>query len=529
MEWSGPYPQPEGYLFTKPANPRFWQEWQSNKKWMKQNGFSPSKDERGNWFINWLRPWPYPSLHEPLDLPCPLSRKPPSMAINAQGLLPYQADPVASLCAILSKEQFAVDLSDTGVGKTVMALTVARELSLKPFIVCPKAVIPSWKRWAKHVGVEPELVINYEKLRTGKTKWARKTGRKQPGHTTYEWNHLTKDHLVIMDEAHVAKNKASATGQMVAALKAGKAKGLALSATMAESPLDMKNIGYLLDLHKYTDFYKWAAKLGCKRGKYNSWEFCGSQSDIQTLRSLILPHKGIRVTRQEAAEHFTHSQIIAETYDIGDDETIWMQQAYERMQNEIDEARTLLSRAEAQKSARVALLRARQEAELLKVPVLAQMALDHVLEGCSVAIFTNFRETVEQLNKLLPRAAIVQGGQDPEERERSIQGFQSGAKDIIILNLQSGGTGIDLHDTTGGRQRVSLICPTFDARLLKQALGRIDRSGAKSDTIQKIVYAAGSEIEERCCDVVRAKCDNIDLLNDGELIAHVAGGFFAGN
>lgn len=495
---------------------------------MKQNLFHPAKDERGNWFIHWLRPWPYPSLHEPLDLPCPLSRGVPTMDINTQGLLSYQFDPVATLCAILKKEQFAVDLSDTGVGKTVMALTVARELNLKPFIICPKAVIPSWKRWAKHVGVEPVLVINYEKLRGGKTKWVRKTGKKIPGCKFYEWNHLTRENLVILDEAHVAKNKESATGKMVAALKHTNVKGIALSATMAISPLDMKNIGFLLGLHKYTDFYNWIPKLGCIRSRFG-WEFSGSQMDIQNLRSTILPMKGIRVSRKEAASSFTNSQIIAETYDIGDDETVWMRQAYERMQNEIDEAKAMTSRAEAHRSARVALLRARQEAELLKVPVLAQMALDHCLEGCSVAIFTNFRETIEQLQKLLPRAVIVQGGQDPEEREQSIQSFQSGAKDIIILNLQSGGTGIDLHDTTGNRQRVSLISPTFDARLLKQALGRIDRSGAKSDTIQKIVYAAGSEVEERCCDVVRSKCENIDLLNDGDLIQHVAGGFFAGN
>ena len=48
----------------------------------------------------------------------------------------------------------ALDASDTGVGKTVIALEVAARLERVPFVMCPKAVIPSWQQWMKETNGE---------------------------------------------------------------------------------------------------------------------------------------------------------------------------------------------------------------------------------------------------------------------------------------------------------------------------------------------------------------------------------------
>jgi hypothetical protein len=52
---------------------------------------------------------------------------------------------------------------------------------------------------------------------------------------------------------------------------------------------------------------------------------------------------------------------------------------------------------------------------------------------------------------------------------------------------------------------------------MRQATGRIWRDSAKSKSLQKIVFVAGT-VEEDVCRNVQSKLDNLDILNDGDLI-----------
>src|SRR5690606_28011900 len=86
---------------------------------------------------------------------------------------------------------------------------------------------------------------------------------------------------------------------------------------------------------------------------------------------------------------------------------------------------------------------------------------------------------------------------------------------IIIANIQAGGVGISLHDLHG-KQRMSIISPTWSGIQMQQALGRIHRAGSKSPAIQKIVYCAKT-YEERICDIIKEKMRTISAINDGDL------------
>jgi hypothetical protein len=90
----------------------------------------------------------------------------------------------------------------------------------------------------------------------------------------------------------------------------------------------------------------------------------------------------------------------------------------------------------------------------------------------------------------------------------------------MLVNLAAGNAGISLHDLKGGFPRHSIVSPSYSAINLVQALGRIHRAEGKSPCIQKIVFAAGT-IEERCCQKVQAKLDNLDMLNDGDLVGDI--------
>jgi superfamily II DNA or RNA helicase len=161
------------------------------------------------------------------------------------------------------------------------------------------------------------------------------------------------------------------------------------------------------------------------------------------------------------------------------------------------------------------IIRARQRIELLKVPTFVDIAEEGLDNGFSVVIFVNYKETMYQLCQHLNTACIIHGEQTQEERDENIDSFQTNKSHIIIANINAGGVGISLHDLNG-RQRMSIISPTWSGIQMQQAFGRINRAGAKSPAIQKVVYCAQS-YEERICDIIKEKLRVLSAINDADL------------
>ena len=138
------------------------------------------------------------------------------------------------------------------------------------------------------------------------------------------------------------------------------------------------------------------------------------------------------------------------------------------------------------------------------------MAQDLINEGNSVVLFVNFRETVDALTKKL-NCGRIDGGQSAKDRQKVIDDFQSDKTNVVVANIAAVGTGLSLHDINGNRPRVSLICPTFNAKEYVQTLGRIFRNGAKSDSLQKVLVAAAS-VEETVMTSINSKLKNLEAL-----------------
>jgi superfamily II DNA or RNA helicase len=108
-------------------------------------------------------------------------------------------------------------------------------------------------------------------------------------------------------------------------------------------------------------------------------------------------------------------------------------------------------------------------------------------------------------------------GKTPDKiRDKNVELFQNDNERVIIVNVQSGGAGLNLHDLNGKFPRMSIISPTYSPVYMRQALGRVWRDDAKTKCIQRIVCVANT-VEEDVCRNVQQKLDNLDLLNDGDL------------
>jgi superfamily II DNA or RNA helicase len=423
--------------------------------------------------------------------------------IPVKKLYPVQEASRERLLFAIREYRSALDASETGTGKTIVGADVARVLERPTLVVCPKIVIPAWKAELAERGVNVIGVINYELLRTGKTKFGHWDGK------LWVWT-LPEEPLIIWDEVHRCQGVSTKNAKMLIAAKP--LLNLMCSATAAEDPTEMRALGYVLGLHSLANFWSWAQRHGCFRNHWGGFEFRGTAQLLKTIADQIFPKRGSLVTKVMLADHFTETQIITTPLDIGDGGKI--QKVYEDMERELQklELQAAGDRKGHEHEKLVAMLRARQKVELLKVPVFIELAEDLLREGYSLAIFVNFDATAEALKERLENPDIIRGGQSAKERQEIIERFQNNEKKVIIANIAAGGVGVSLHDQKGGHPRAAIISPSWNAKDLVQTLGRVHRAGGKTPSLQKIVFAAGT-IEEEIERSVRSKLAQLKVLN----------------
>ena len=403
----------------------------------------------------------------------------------------------------------AKDGSDTGTGKTVIAVHVAKELGLLPFVLCPKSVIPSWRGWVTETFPQLKLgtVHNYESLRGGKTMFIKRKGK------GYAWQLDRDKMLLIFDEDHRCKSEKSLNSKMLIAARKQGYRILLLGATSFSSPLDMKALGYALGLHDNNDWWKWCLSNECRPKTWGGLEYNGSVEHLKSLHDLVYKDKGSRIRVADLPDGaFPDSIVEANSFPMGNPDDI--NDIYETMHAEL---KVLEERKAGDEDMQLTIqLRARQEVELLKVPVLLDLVNELVQDGKSVVVFLNFKASIDSLLGSLEDPCCIVGGQTTDEREANIQRFQNDGSFVMVCAMQAGGVGVSLHDTLGNRPRVSLINPSFSAIDLRQALGRIHRAGGKTAVDQHIIFAEGT-IEDDICRSVRQKIRNIDLINDKDV------------
>lgn len=425
---------------------------------------------------------------------------------NIPKLYPWQEPHLDALERALQFHQVALDASDLGTGKTVVACALAQRLNKNLIVVGKKIMKPTWAWWMDRFGLNG-VVGNWE--------LARIRGLPREDNSLY-----------VFDEVHEAGGYKTLNAKLLIGTYEAGLPVLLLSATAIESPLRMWALGYLLGFHNLKDFYRWGLKNGVKRNYgYPGFHFSGSATVLTRIHSHVFPEWGSRM-RRNLIPDFPECQYLLELVQIEPDERL----KHWEGQIDVREAQHELKMAEQSEKEGMPyanpgnevlpeLLFARMRAELSKVPALIEHTAEALEEGFSIVIFVNFLPTLDALSTLLPEdypIALVYGEQKLDERARQIESFQDARARVMISTIDSGGASINLHDLSGDHPRLALICPTWRATTLRQALGRVHRAGARSKTVQKLVYAAGS-IEETIATRVRGKLDQIDRINDSDL------------
>jgi superfamily II DNA or RNA helicase len=439
---------------------------------------------------------------------------------NENGLRPWQVTSVSKLCSVIKKWGCAIDGSDVGVGKTYVACGVARELDMDILIVCPKAVMESWRRVVvNHFKMKGKLIgiINYERLRIGRSDSmiASYVKNRKTHIEEFRWK-IPKSTLIVWDESQKLKGSKTQNSEVcLNALKEGY-KMLFCSATNATNPLELRTVGMALKLFENNkQYYNWLYAHGVSKGRFGM-QFNGNSDVLKKLHKDIFVDRGSRLTR-DTIPNFPESQIIADCYDMEEDAQKKINSIYQEMESELAKLSSKIKKEKKDGvSELTAILRARQKVELVKVPLFVDMIEEALENGMSVVVFLNFTETITALSKRLNTTCIVNGVVSDDDRQKSIDDFQSDKERVILVNIAAGGAGLSLHDLNGNYPRMSIISPSYSAVQMRQATGRVWRDSAKSKSIQKIVFVAKT-VEEKVCESVNQKLKNMDLLNDGDL------------
>lgn len=421
-------------------------------------------------------------------------------------LYPPQQRAIDALLPALRNFGACLNSSDTGTGKTLMTAEMCRRENLKPLVVCPKAVVPSWRETLSRQGIPYLDVVGWEKLRTGSTIWGAWENKKKKN---FLWEKSVE--AIVFDEVHRAKAPDSQNAYMVVGSRGRKV--IMCSATASEDPSEMMALGYLLRFHEYWNFGLWARQNGCLLNEWRKLVFDPAFREhyLPLLHAQIYPDRGYRVTRADMGEFFTRTSIVTEPLDFEDKGEIG--KVYEEMEVELEALKERQKFDAAGAEGLTAQLRARQKVEFLKVPLFRQFTTEALADGFSVVVFLNFRESIKAFTQQFDfTVPTIEGGQDAKAREQIIQYFAQDRFRVLVCNMEAGGLGVNLHDVRGQHPRMSLISPNWNIKTLLQVLGRIDRAGAKTDTIQRIFFAGGT-VEDGIRTALEQKLQNIQTLH----------------
>ena len=469
----------------------------------------------------------------------------------------HQHEPAKTLLELFGRQRLnCVDLSDTGTGKTYTAAAVLQDLGEPTLAIVPRITVSQWHDTLAHFG-DKISVIGYEALRTGRTPFGQWDNTPPPGFKRVEYfkctvcqcevdleafrpcpHHPRGFHCLetkkrawrygkfnfhpairrlVFDEAHRCAAIDSLNADMMLAARRQGIPTIAITATAACTPLQMKALGYLLDLHKGVNFHAWTRQFHCgKIPGMPGWHWLAGKdkqrTDMEKINRLILPSRGVRV-RVSDIPGFQRRTVTSELCDVGDEGAI--NRVYAEVLPLLEKLKNRAEQDVATDHPLTMLLRARQRVELLKVPLLVEKAQDLLATGNSVGIFVNFTDTLQALSRLLKCKIVIDGSTTDEDRKAFAKAFNRDEERLMLLNSDAGGVGLSLPDLVGEYSRHGLVSPPLCARTFLQLAGRFHRESSLTPCFYHVLLAAKT-VEEKIARKLTLKLNNLEALNDGD-------------
>lgn len=458
-------------------------------------------------------------------------------------LFDFQVDAVTKNVISLNKRGISVMGDTPGAGKTYIGVACAKYLGMQLFIIATKSGLGNFINVAHSMNVPVLGIGNYEMLKTGNyytpeisedivglsckkpcpyiqiidrevrdpfSGKIKTDKRGNPKRTVVEiqWK-LPDNTLVLVDEIHKAKNgqlsgSGSLNNRLITSIRPhiNTRRRLfvsLMSASIINSVDQLDTLCYMLGLVKDTGLITYRAFI----------QKFPPGNPLETMAKLMYPYMGSNTEKRDINLHnhvgtIMRLQITVSAEDLS---------VIENSNRKIVDADN--PTAVTTKRGFVALVNEWQTIELTKAKYIVDPVVADYNAGKSVVIMTTFNATIQYLGDILTRHGIKYAtltGKVPEAtRAESIREFQNDNLRCLLVNVKIGGTSISLHDTHGNHPRVTYLFPTMSAIDFYQALGRIDRTGTRSEVVQKIVSLANADapLDNELINKMLANVENV--------------------
>ena len=446
-------------------------------------------------------------------------------------LFPYQVTHKKSMVQGFYNGITFLNASETGTGKTYMTLSYAESSRRPLFVICPKSMLLEWYLLALKHRVHIAMICNYETLIRCKMykmdsdvkldnlkriecpyveKITEAKGRGK--RVRFRWKDLPERALVVFDEAHYCKNVGTQRTALLTGLydfarhpeqRWRNTKILLLSATIIEKKDNLRPFMYILG---YANSPQDKTKV--EHPDFSIREF---GKKLKTERRMT---RATMVEARAALNDNHTSDIRTKTFKLNEKDRAKIQELCSEIRNILTAGKEKRPKNHLAKR-----LNLRQQIEALKLGIMFSELKSLREKGYSVVIFVNFKNSLTALKSLVKEQmahepfSVIVGGQSASERLKEVERFQEGETNVLLSMIGAGGVGISLHDTKGGRPRYSLISPPESATQTIQAIGRLDRIGSKTDSVQRIIFVADT-IEDKIAESLERKIRTIGDLND---------------
>lgn len=424
----------------------------------------------------------------------------------------------------------------TGLGKTLSAwLAVAAMPEREVLIVCPKGGMPQWRRTIALSGTEAKQVtlINYERTKSLLAPVAASSRRSvraknnelaRHGRPKITWP------IVVFDESHRLRNPNSQQSMACRQIADAATFALFLSATAGQSPHELSYLGRLLGqvagsdtstMDGFRQLMK-SLKIGKARGRWKNWSWEPNERDRAAMADLLYKGEAAIGLRRRPEEIAGWPEVQRELAAVA--LTPEARRLYESSWRSFRTELGLCGGSTRHGAGRVAELRFRQKASLLRVQGTCDFAEALLENGEQVAISVAFLETSaalsEQLSNRGYRTGQINGEETGPQNEQVRSLFQTGELSVVVFTVTES---ISLHqyELPGGEKPRQMIIHDMrhSAIQLQQIEGRCHRDGQRAlihyafaeNTVEEAVVA---RVVKRMASMDGMAGDDISLLEE---------------
>ena len=403
--------------------------------------------------------------------------------------------------------KIGLNANEVGCGKTFEQILIGESIPMKKLVICPATLRLNWEREIKMVNPGAVVHIQYSD---------------QPFKTVEGWNiigypSLTKFQkqleatlfqVVMADEAHFIQavdsygKPNSKRAESVLRIAATAQYVYPITGTpKTNRNLNLYNILRMLRHPLTRGKYAFSnyGKHFCD-GQATRWgmDYSGNTNDKE-LNEILTPLM-VRHLKKDVLPHLQKQrQAIPVSVNLRE---------YFKAIDEYMEAR---KNREAE--ALVALTRAKQVVAVQKAQHTIELAKEISERGEKVVITTSFTEVVNQIEKAFQGCLKIVGGMSDKQKQATIDEFQNGSAQVIVLNYEAGGVGVTL--TSSSTMLMNDLPWTTGS--CEQAEGRIWRAGQTKTAMIYYIMAVGCPMDERLIDMIVYKSQTINRVMDNGL------------